>query len=37
MEMCGGVRWIKYESHDALESEARGGKYYKAQGRYVDD
>ena len=35
--MCGCVRWIKSEFHDALESKDRGGKDSKDRGGYVDD
>ena len=35
--MCGCMRWIKSEACDALESEARGGKYFKTRGGYGDD
>ena len=34
--MSRGVRGVKYETRDALEAEALGGKYYKSWG-YVDD
>ena len=35
--MHGSVRGTKYEVHNALESEAQGGKDSKSQGGYVDD
>ena len=35
MEICGGMRWIKPEAHDALEAEDQGGKDYEARGGFL--